>query len=333
MDKATHRLFVIGASAGGVEALFALSSKLPRDFPAPIMVVQHIGAYRSYLPELISRRGPNKAVEAKDGELPLPGTIYIAPPDFHMMLQGAVIRLTRGPKEHHTRPAIDPLFRSAAIEFGSQVVGIVLTGMLDDGAAGLRAIKDCGGIAIVQDPNDAIEPSMPTNALRVVDADHVTALENIAPLMCLLAGPRSGASDKQPPDWLKLEQACSFGDPEMKTLSLIGSPSPFTCPDCGGSLFELHDKNPLRFRCHTGHGFSIRTLASTQEEIAENALWSGIRALQERIGILEREGQMTEKNNGPGDEERDRRKEIDNLSQAAAVLKSIAEKTPLPGDA
>ena len=175
-DSTTQPIIVMGASAGGVKAILDLAATLPRDFPAPILFVQHIGAHHSELYKLVSARGPNPALNASDGEVPRPGIIYIAPPDQHMLLDGHAIRLSSSPKEHHARPAIDPLFRSAALQYGSRVIGVVLTGMLDDGSAGLRAIKDCGGTAVVQDPADAEAPSMPKSALACVEADHVVPL-------------------------------------------------------------------------------------------------------------------------------------------------------------
>ena len=180
-------IIVMGASAGGVSAILDLAAMLPCDFPAPILFVQHIGAHRSELWKLMSTRGPNVAVVASDGDVPRPGTIHIAPPDQHMLLDGHVIRLSRGPKEHHARPAIDPLFRSAALDYGPRAIGVVLTGMLDDGSAGLRAIKDCGGTAVVQDPADAQAPSMPRSALACVEADHVVPLAALGPLLYELA--------------------------------------------------------------------------------------------------------------------------------------------------
>lgn len=190
-DSTTQPIIVMGASAGGVKAIFALAATLPRDFPAPILFVQHIGAHRSELSRLVSARGPNPAVTAADGDVPRPGTIYIAPPDQHMVLDGHVILLSRGPKENHARPAIDPLFRSAALSCGPRAIGVVLTGMLDDGSAGLRAIKDCGGTAVVQDPVDADVPDMPKNALACVEADHVVPLSALGPLLYELARRRS----------------------------------------------------------------------------------------------------------------------------------------------
>lgn len=285
-------IIVIGASAGGVNAILELAPTLPRDFPAPILFVQHIGAHRSELWKLVNARGPNVAVNASDGDVPRPGTIYIAPSDQHMLLDGPVIRLSRGPKEHHARPAIDPLFRSAALSCGPRAIGVVLTGMLDDGSAGLRAIKDCGGTAVVQDPADAHAPDMPRSALACVDADHVVPLAALGPLLHgLAARPVAGGAcgRPQPPEALRQEHAVGNGTSNaIENLMPIASPSAFTCPDCGGVLFELNDKRPVRFRCHTGHAFSLLSLVYMQEETSDAALWTSLRVLQEKEAVLRR---------------------------------------------
>jgi two-component system chemotaxis response regulator CheB len=238
-DSTTQPVIVMGASAGGVKAIFELASALPRDFPAPILFVQHIGAHRSELSALVSARGPNPAVNAPDGEGPRPGTIHIAPPDRHMLLDGGVIRLSRGPKEHHARPAIDPLFRSAALQYGPRAIGVVLTGMLDDGSAGLRAIKDCGGTAVVQDPADADAPSMPQSALACVEADHVVPLAALGALLYSLARRPAVAGTAagllEPPATLRQEHAVSHADNAMPTLKAIARASlPAPTADCGG---------------------------------------------------------------------------------------------------
>ena len=293
-DSTTQLVIVMGASAGGVSAILDLAATLPRDFPAPILFVQHIGAHRSELARLVSARGPNPAVTASDGDVPRPGTIYIAPPDQHMVLDGPVIRLSNGPKENHSRPAIDPLFRSAALSCGPRAIGGVLTGMLDDGSAGLRAIKDCGGTAVVQDQADADVPDMPRSALACVEADHVVPLAALGGLLYELAR-RPGAIDMlEPPATLQQEHAASHGGNAMQTLKAIASPSVFTCPDCGGVLFELSDKRPVRYRCHTGHVFSLRTLAYLQKEVSDAALWTTLRVLQEKEAVLRRLAQAQE---------------------------------------
>lgn len=174
---------VIGASSGGIPALLEIVAALPQNFAAPVLVVQHIGANPSILPELMNTRGPNRAVHARDGDRPQPGTIHVAPPDHHMLLERDRIRLTRGAKENHARPAIDPLFRSAALHWGPRVIGVILSGQLDDGAAGLQAIKECGGRVLVQDPSTAVEPSMPRSALASVAVDDCLPSREIAPAL------------------------------------------------------------------------------------------------------------------------------------------------------
>jgi two-component system chemotaxis response regulator CheB len=180
-----HRrdIVVIGTSAGGVHALRMLAAALPADFAASVCVVQHIGAHHSVLPALLEAVGPLPAAHPVMGEKLRPGRILLAPPDHHLMLQGDTVLLTRGPKEHHARPAVDPLFRSAALSFGPRVIGVLLTGALDDGSAGLQAIKQCGGLVVVQDPADAEDSGMSGAALQVVVADHCVPLERIAPLL------------------------------------------------------------------------------------------------------------------------------------------------------
>ena len=178
---------MIGASLGGIPALLSLAAELAPEFPCPIVIVQHIGAHPSRLAELLSTRGPNRAVTVQEGQRPTPGTLHVAPSDHHVLIGPEGLYLTRGAKENHSRPAIDPLFRTAALTYGSKAIGVVLTGMLDDGAAGLRAIKACGGTAIVQDPDEAAEPSMPLSAMAYTEVDHVVRLERLAELLESLA--------------------------------------------------------------------------------------------------------------------------------------------------
>ncbi|MDB5885148.1 MAG: CheB methylesterase [Polaromonas sp.] len=327
-----QQIIVMGASAGGVNAILELASVLPRDFPAPVLFVQHIGAHPSELWKLVSARGPNKAVTAADGDLPRPGMIHIAPPDHHMLLEENVIRLSRGPKEHHARPAIDPLFRSAALQYGPRVIGVVLTGMLDDGSAGLRAIKRCGGTAVVQDPADAFAPSMPQSALACVAADHVVPLAALGPLLYELASRPAPALPVpfDPPATLQQEHAVTLGQHPVENLRAISQPSIFSCPDCSGVLSELNDRHPVRFLCHTGHAFSLRSLAHAQEQVTDAAVWSSLRALQEKEMLLRRLAQV----HGPQLQQHGRAalREADELASICAMLRKLIEKTPDPGD-
>ncbi|NML45204.1 chemotaxis protein CheB [Ramlibacter sp. G-1-2-2] len=280
-------LVVVGASAGGVSTLLQLAGSLPRGFPAPVCVVQHVGANISILPALVQARGPLPAVHAHDGQRLEPGKIFIAPPDCHMLVIGDTIRLTRGPRENYTRPAIDPLFRSAALHWGPHAIGVILTGLLDDGTAGLGAIKRRGGVTVVEDPATACEPSMPLSALQHVEVDHCLPVAGIGPLLASLVqyeAPREAPRDVA----LEREVAINLGANLMENLASIATPSSLTCPDCGGALWEVEDVQPLRYRCHTGHAFSARSLEHAQAEAGEHALRGSVRALQEREILLRR---------------------------------------------
>lgn len=230
------------------------------------------------------------------------------------------------PKEQHTRPAINPLFRSAALNYGSRVVGVVLTGTLDDGTAGLKAVKDCGGIAVVQDPQDAREPSMPTSAMTHVDVDHITTAAQLPELLHHLATTPCADVPSGPPRELALEHAASLGETSVQGMYAIGSPSTFTCPDCGGVLFEVAGGKPTRFLCHTGHAYSLRSLAATHEKTVDTALWSSVRALQEKQAVLQRlvQAQAEER---PGSESA-ATQELDELERAIAVLRRYVEEVP-----
>jgi two-component system chemotaxis response regulator CheB len=246
-------------------------------------MVLHVGAHRSLLPDLLNRQGPLRASHAVDGERLERGRIYIAPPDHHMRLDGELVRVARGPKEHHARPAIDPLFRSAALAWNEQVIGVVLTGLLDDGTSGMQSIKARGGTAIVQDPSEAEAPSMPQSVLRHVAVDHCLGLAELVPVLCTLVATSAATGRIAMPSPAAHEEAVALGigDP-MAHLAAIGSPSTFTCPDCHGTLWQIADTSPRRFRCHTGHAFTLETLRATQGLATDEALWSSIRALQEK---------------------------------------------------
>lgn len=285
-------LIVIGASVGGMEALSVIFSSLPPDFPAAVLVVTHIGARDSVLPELLAKTSVLPVRYARDGEPLLPGRILIAPPDQHMLVTAldgqSVIELTRGPKENHTRPAIDPLFRTAAAAVGASVIGVVLTGFLDDGTAGLAAIKACGGTAIVQQPSEAVAPSMPQSALLNVQVDQCLPVAQIGPaLLALVIGRQSAAITPAIPQVTVVENRFARGGGDMEELQKIATPSTFTCPECHGALWELHAQQPRRFRCHTGHSFTATILAELQHEKAEDAIWAAVRALQEKQRLYE----------------------------------------------
>ena len=253
-------VIVVGASAGGVEAVRFLAAALPADFPAAVLVVLHIGAHRSELPWLLNQAGPLPAVHPEDGDPVRPGRIYVAPPDRHMLVEPGRVRLTRGPRENWARPAIDPLFRSAARSYGTGAVGVVLTGGLNDGTAGLYEIKRAGGIAVVQDPADAAEPGMPRSALAHVAVDHCLPLARIGGLLVRLA---TGGAAGSRPDRARSAPSERQGK-GMTAEYKHDRPVAVTCPDCGGALRRTELGTLTRFGCHIGHAYTAEVLVAAQ---------------------------------------------------------------------
>ena len=298
-----QKIVLIGASAGGVSALTSLTAALPVDLAATVLIVMHVGARRSMLPSILQKLCPLSVKHAEDCDPLLPGQVLIAPPDRHLTVEKhngqPRARLWHGPKENHTRPAIDPLFRSAAAEFDGSVIATVLTGYLDDGTAGLQAVKACGGHAIVQDPSDAHAPDMPASAIAYVAVDQVLPLRDIGPaLAALVKQPadtaRSGAATAQQidvPEWVSVENRYVRAAAGIEDLQRIGKPSGYTCPECNGALWKISDAVPPRYRCHTGHSFSVRVLSELQNDAVETAIWSSLRALQEKARLEQEMGQ------------------------------------------
>jgi two-component system, chemotaxis family, protein-glutamate methylesterase/glutaminase len=266
-------ILVIGTSAGGVEALQTLVAGFHLGVEAAIFVVLHIGSSargRSYLPEILTRAGPLTAAHPADGELIRNGRIYIAPPDHHLLLSTGHMHLSQGPKENRTRPAINPLFRSAANTYGGRVTGIILTGTLDDGVAGLAEIKRRGGVAIAQDPKTALFPNMPLHAIKLVDVDYVTPLREIAALASKLATMDGDATERDEP---------------MERLA-----SGLTCPECRGPLVEERQGRIVEYRCRVGHAYSPIAMIEEHRETVERSLWASVVALEEAADIAEQLG-------------------------------------------
>jgi two-component system chemotaxis response regulator CheB len=279
---------VIGASAGGVQALQSVVSQLPPEFPASVLVVLHMmSTGTSVLPSILDRAGPLPATLAVDGEPLERGHVYVARPDTHLLLRGPQIHLSSGPRENGHRPAIDPLFRSAARAYGPRVVGVILSGTLDDGTDGLRLIKQRGGATVVQDPKDAAYSGMPESAVTYVGPDHVVPLSRIGATLCDLVdvplppGPQNSVLDPadQPVDLVEVEY--DREDP-------AGSPTLLTCPDCGGVMLERDEDGLVRFACQVGHAYSPESLNEHQGEALEHALWNATRTLDERADLLRR---------------------------------------------
>jgi two-component system, chemotaxis family, protein-glutamate methylesterase/glutaminase len=287
------KLIVVGASAGGVAPLLELASSLPADLNAIVCVVLHVGSQRSILPQLLSKRSALPARHAVDGQVPVAGRIYVAPPDHHLLIGKNALRLSRGPRENHARPAIDPLFRTAALHWRERTIGVVLSGAMDDGTAGLAAIHSSGGCTVVQDPATAFDPAMPQSALANVRVDHCVAPDDMGPLLVRLAA-KDNAVRAAAPDIFMHEQAVFEGDRPMDHLSTIGTPVSLGCPECGGGLWELKERAPLRYRCHTGHAYTALSLQAAQEREADHALQASVRALQERAMLLRRLADVAE---------------------------------------
>jgi two-component system, chemotaxis family, protein-glutamate methylesterase/glutaminase len=280
-----HDIVVVGASAGGVEALADLTASLPPDLPAAVFVVLHLPSTRtSALPDILSRRGPLPATHVKDGEPIEPGRVYVAPPDHHVLLRSGHVHLARGPRENGHRPAVDPLFRSAAREYASRVIGVVLSGALDDGTAGLAAIKTRGGLAVVQEPADALYPGMPTSALEHVRVDHVQPAAAMGELLARLTAEPAGAANPAPAN-MEVEVEVEGFSLEAMEGEHPGKPSGFSCPDCNGVLWEIQDGDLQRFRCRVGHAWSPESLLTQQSEGLEAALWIALRSLEERAAL------------------------------------------------
>ncbi|MDR5735959.1 chemotaxis protein CheB [Caballeronia sp. LZ025] len=289
-------IVVIAASMGGLDVLRTIVSGLPADFPASIFVVMHIGAWPSRLPQILAADSRLPVVHASDGEAIAVGTVYIAPPDRHMLLADERIVLSTAPKENFARPAADPLFRSAAVNFGDRAIGVVLTGKLDDGAAGLKAIHACGGYTIIQDPSTCVAPDMPQAALKAVPPDVVAPIEDIGPaIVKALTDSSSKGFDMNERERATLElKIAATGHSTPAELERLGHRTSMTCPDCGGVIWRIGEGYPLRYRCHTGHAFSAMALEAEQRSGAENALWSAVRRLEEKLLLAQEQLSLAE---------------------------------------
>ncbi|AGL18666.1 chemotaxis protein CheB [Actinoplanes sp. N902-109] len=289
MNSRHRDIVAVGASAGGVEALRALVAGLPADYPGVVLVVLHIPREApSALPSILRRSGPLPASAAIDGEPARPGHVYVAPNDRHLLFLDGRLRLTRGPSENGHRPAIDPLFRSVARTAGERGVGVVLSGTRDDGAAGLAGIVARGGLAVVQEPDDALYPGMPRAALTRVRPHHILPAAKLGGLLNEIIA-MDLPEDSAPTDDALLEAEVTIaGLGPLTTDELPVAPAGFGCPDCGGSLFEIGDEPTPRYRCRVGHAWSPESLLAEQAVALEGALWIALRALEEKSELSRR---------------------------------------------
>ena len=282
-----HDIVVIGASVGGVEALKEIASQLSGRIQAAIFVVVHVSPDSSgMLPAILNRDSRIRARQAEDGWRIEPGNIYVAQPDHHLMLEKDEMRVVRGPKHNRHRPAIDLLFRTAARNFGTRVIGVVLTGFLDDGSSGLLAIKNAGGVTIIQDPDDAQVASMPRSALLQVQPDYCVPVSQMGDLINQLA-------EKE-------------GKPMLAEHKDNGAPSKpgkkrshtsFTCPDCHGTIWEVEENGEVRFECRVGHAYSPEAMRTAADDDVERSLWAALRSLEESAALEQRLADLSAERN------------------------------------
>jgi two-component system, chemotaxis family, protein-glutamate methylesterase/glutaminase len=284
-----HDIMVIGASAGGIGALKVLLEGLPPDLPAALFIVQHLAPeVTSYLPQILTRAGPLPAAHPQDGEPIRPGRIYVAPPDAHLTLGRGQVQVRKGTKEHGVRPAIDPLFRSAARAYGPRVVGVILSGLLDDGTAGLIAVKVEGGIAVVQDPAEAAFAAMPRHALRYLEVDYCRPLAEIPPVLVRLAQTPAATKESERTadmgEWTEalIQQQVTA----VERGEVIDRPALASCPDCGGIIWRFQEGEFTQLQCREGHRYTAESFLARQGEALEQALWAVVRMLDERATCI-----------------------------------------------
>jgi two-component system chemotaxis response regulator CheB len=296
-----HDIVVIGASAGGVDTLMQLVRGLPDKLDAALFVVLHLpAASPSMLPQILSRQDSLPARHPAQDEPIRPGVIYVGPPNYHLIVQQDRIVLSLGPKENGHRPSIDTLFRSAALAYGPRVIGIVLSGSQSDGAAGLRTISTLGGTTMVQDPDEALYSSMPRHAIEIGGVDHVLKVAEIARMLPKLVG-AVGTSLPPASDPIAAREVETAADLSLSTPDNEhpGVPSVYACPDCHGTLWEIREGDVFRFRCRVGHAWNADDLLIRQQNSVEDAMWSAVRALEEKASLAHRmAGRMESRGGG-----------------------------------
>jgi two-component system chemotaxis response regulator CheB len=283
------KVVVIGTSAGGLYALKTLVSQLQANFEAPILVVQHISpdATGNVLLDALNKLGNIKCEHAVSGTRLENGRLYLAPSDHHLMIdEDKTILVTKGAQENRSRPAIDPLFRSAAVVFTTKVIGVLLTGYLDDGTSGMIAIKRCGGTCVVQDPSDAEYPDMPQNALNQIKPDYCLPLLEMGGLLYQLIAKKSGKGKSIPEDILIETKIAKRVLSDLPSVNALGKQVPFNCPGCGGVLWEVDKDDVIRYRCHTGHAYTAASLLAEQTKMIEETMWTALRMFEERRNLM-----------------------------------------------
>ena len=287
-ETGNFRLIVVGASAGGMAALTELIAQFPEDFPAAIFIVNHMGVDTTgdALVKVLNDSGGLPCSHGQDGQIFKNGHIYVAPSDQHMLVVKDKILITKGARENRSRPAIDPLFRSAAVAYGNRVIGIILTGYLDDGTSGMAAIKRCGGVCIAQDPADAAYPDMPQSVIANVGADYCLPIAQMGVLLSDLVSKQLAPNEPSPDDIVIEAKIAQRVLSDLPSVEALGEQVPFNCPDGGGVLWKIADGKHLRYRCHTGHAFTSSVFLAQQTAKIEETLWVALRMFEERQNLL-----------------------------------------------
>lgn len=284
---AKRDIVAIGGSLGAIEAASTLLAALPAGFPVVVLIVIHVGARGiNQLATMLGSECQLAVGTAAEGQTLEPGHVYVAASDHHLVVTGDIIRLGRGPRENLARPAVDPLLRSVAVSYGPRAIGIILSGLLNDGAAGLAAIAQCGGVTAVQTPGEAKAPQMPLGALEAADVDYRDSAAELGTLLLDLVGQDVEPAFTAPAD-LELEVRIALGRrSDSSTMSIIGDVAALSCPSCGGVLSQMHARSPLRFRCQVGHAFTAKVLAEEQESSVDEAIRTALRIVEERVTLL-----------------------------------------------
>ena len=317
---------VIGGSAGAVEPLKTILANLPADLPATVIVVLHVPAASTGIHTTVAAHaGPLPVETASEGAALVHGRVYIAPPNHHLLVSDSHLMLGDGPRENMVRPSIDPLFRSAAAVFGPRTIGVILSGMLNDGASGLQAVKRCGGIALVQAPHEAHARDMPLAALEATSVDMSTEAAQLAQAI------RRHVAEKAPPpgpvpDDITLEIEIAAGQQSgTKATGQIANPVALTCPDCGGTLSEVNGRRPLRYRCQVGHAYTSKILLNQQEAQVDEAMRIALRIIEERAELVARMGRDATELGRSSTADMYARRAAEYRSQAEAIRKAVLQ--------
>ena len=317
------RLVVVGSSAGGMAALKQLIAQLPKDFPAPVFIVNHMSADTTgeALVKVLNESSSLVCEHAHDEQVFRAGHVYLAPSDQHMLVVKDRILVTKGARENRARPAIDPLFRSAAVAYGNRVIGIILTGYLDDGTSGMMAIKRCGGVCIAQDPDDAAYPDMPRSVMANVGADYCLPIAEMGALLSDLVERELPENEPAPDDIVIEAKIAQRVLSDLPSVEALGNQVPYNCPDCGGVLWQMKEGEFIRYRCHTGHAFSSSVLLARQTSKIEETLWVALRMFEERQNLLVTMSKDQSRNSGSSSSQRARDSQV-HIERIRAMLKA-----------